>query len=559
MEKAMHNSNYNYKNSNLIFSNLQSSGAGSRGLKRTLILSGIVGFVVAILTRLSLIVFATDFSYIKIGNVVLLPGDNLYFTPKLNFTTEMLKYLGKKVVGVGGLPFSTFSKCFLEPSAFFIIPICDRWSTLREFSILLNTVFWGVIVFGVINLFSKIFWRGKIRKKLLTLIISLFIVAPAFGCSKVQEESTSTRIPVAKGNEIYYVEVSPNSPFPKKSIGSGNIIVGELDKKILALKGDYITSLRMEQISFPTGRTLIFIDPKTGDTEELIKDTIVIKAFPSHNGKYIAILTKDLHLGILNLDTKSFEVVFSDFLLPASTDYEGKIALAWSLDDSQIFFSACPKGFGTVLLNNDADLYMYDLTSKKATLLRGSYLTGKCDKFADEKGEEYIETGVSYIVLGVLDTNEVIVDYAQSGKVFEDGSTRDEEARIIAVLKDGRERVLWKLYEKSAPVTEGEFSGLYPLSFRDNKLLAVKVKMETTNGIEKDLMDLYLVEFQNGNPVSKKLLASNINSGMVAKFIGNGFIAYFNQIDSEVSFKGYWTIIDQNGAKIRDLPEGVLP
>jgi hypothetical protein len=366
-----------------------------------------------------------------------------------------------------------------------------------------------------------------------------------------------SKILLAKDGKIY--AISPDNTVLKSPLGEGNVIIGELNGKILALKGDYITCLRMEQISFPRGRTLIFIDPNTSNTEVLIKDTIVIKAFPSHNGKYIAILTKDLHLGILDLETKNFEVVFSDLLLPASTDYTSKIALAWSLDDSQIFFSDHPKGWGTVFLNDDSDLYAYDLASKKATLIRGNYLVGKYDKFIDENGQEYLMTGVTYIVLGVIDTNEVIVDYSQSGKVFEDGSSRDEEGKVMAVSRDGKERILWKLYEKNAPVTEGEFAGLYPLAFSDNKLLAVKVKMETVNGVEKDLMDLYLVEFQNGNPLGKKLLTSNINSGIAAKFISNGLVAYFNQTNPETNFKGYWTIIDQNSVKIKDLPEGVLP
>jgi hypothetical protein len=315
----------------------------------------------------------------------------------------------------------------------------------------------------------------------------------------------------------------------------------------------------MEQISFPTGRTLILIDTKSSNTEVLIKEPIVIKAFPSHNGKYIAILTKDLHLGILGLDTKNFEVVFSDLPLVPSTDYTSKVALVWSLDDSQIFFAVHPKGWGTIFLNNDADLYAYDLASKKVSLVRGNYLVGKYDKFTDEKGQEYLMTGVTYIVLGVIDTGEAIVDYSQSGKVFEDDSTRDEEGKVIALSRDGKERVLWKLYEKNALVTEGEFTGLYPLAFSNNKLLAVKVKMETVNGVEKDLMDLYLVEFQNGNPLGKKLLVSNVNSGIAVKFIENGLVVYFNQTDPENNSKGYWTIIDQNGMKIRDLPEGVLP
>lgn len=128
-------------------------------IKAQAILSLIVGFVVAILTRLSLIVFATDFSYVKIGNLVLLPHDHLYFISKYNLPTEMFRYLGKKVVGVGGLPFSAFSKCSLEQSASSIIPICDKCSTIGGFSILFNTIFWGVIVFSIINLFSKIYQR----------------------------------------------------------------------------------------------------------------------------------------------------------------------------------------------------------------------------------------------------------------------------------------------------------------------------------------------------------------------------------------------------------------
>ncbi|MEF3244859.1 MAG: hypothetical protein K6343_02595 [Caldisericaceae bacterium] len=218
------------------------------------------------------------------------------------------------------------------------------------------------------------------------MIIILSVFTFVFGCAKFQKESTSVnsiKIPVVKANEIFTIGLTSDNPLSKKPLGEANIIVGEINGKILALKGDYITFLGMEQTSFSTGRTLILIDPTTSQTEALIKEPIVIKAFPSHSGKYIAILTKDLHLGVLDLDTKSFEVVFKDLLLVPSTDYISNPVLAWSLDDSQIFFSAYPKGWGTVFLNDDSDLYMYDTASKKVLLVRGSYLLDKYDKFVD--------------------------------------------------------------------------------------------------------------------------------------------------------------------------------
>jgi len=330
------------------------------------------------------------------------------------------------------------------------------------------------------------------------------------------------------------------------------IIAGKINGKFLILQGPLITFPSTEQITFPEGRILKLLDPETNKEEVLIKDPIVIKAFPSHGGTLISILTKDLHLGILNLETKNFEVVFSDCFLLPSTDYINDVAIAWSLDDSKVYFSAHPKGWGTVFINDDADLWAYDVNLHSAKILKGSTTIDKYEKVKDEANNEYIITGVMYKVLGVLDTGEILAYYDQSSKVFKDGPTRDNEARIIAVSENGRERVLWKLFEKNAPVTEGEFAGLYPVAFNDNKLLA---KKSVSGGLE----NLYLVEFKNGYPIGKKLLVSNLNSKIVAKFTLDGYIAYFNPASSYDVKNGFWTIIDLNGEKVKDLPVNTLP
>ena len=124
-------------------------------IKLKAILSLIAGFAIAILTRLSVFVCTTDFSYIKIGYYVFLPKMHLSFSRNPNQSIDMLKYIGKKVLGFGGFPFSTFSKCSLERSGSCVFPICKVPSTVGESSILLNTVFWSTIVFSLLLLFSR--------------------------------------------------------------------------------------------------------------------------------------------------------------------------------------------------------------------------------------------------------------------------------------------------------------------------------------------------------------------------------------------------------------------
>ncbi|MGB9693850.1 MAG: hypothetical protein ACP5SB_04155 [Caldisericaceae bacterium] len=124
-------------------------------VKRNFIVSGLVGLAISIATRLSLFVFSTDFSYVKIWKFILLPKDNLFFIDWLNAKPEMLNSLGKKVIGAYGFPFSSFARCSLQRSGSFIIPICDRYSTLGEFSILLNTILWGFIVFLILSSVAK--------------------------------------------------------------------------------------------------------------------------------------------------------------------------------------------------------------------------------------------------------------------------------------------------------------------------------------------------------------------------------------------------------------------
>ena len=119
------------------------------------ILSFIIGFAISVLTRLSIFVFATDFSYIKIGHRVFLPKMHLSFAYNFTESNTLRKCIGKKILGAGGFPFSTFSHCSLERSGSSVLAVCDKLSTIGEFSILLNAILWGAVVFCLALLFSQ--------------------------------------------------------------------------------------------------------------------------------------------------------------------------------------------------------------------------------------------------------------------------------------------------------------------------------------------------------------------------------------------------------------------
>lgn len=105
----------------------------------------IIGFVIAILTRASFFVFTTDFSYYRIGF-------SAYPVPQEFDGIN----LGKTVVGEAGFPFSTYSDCVMGYHGTLVSPACNNFSMIREFSIILNTVFWAFICYGVFMLISAI-------------------------------------------------------------------------------------------------------------------------------------------------------------------------------------------------------------------------------------------------------------------------------------------------------------------------------------------------------------------------------------------------------------------
>ncbi len=113
--------------------------------KKLLIISLIIGIFIALLTRASLFVFTTDFSYFKINHIAY--PEQLEFDATNN---------GKQVVGLSGFPFRTYSNCVMGFHGTTSSPACDSASWVWEFSIILNTLFWAAIFYGIITLITKL-------------------------------------------------------------------------------------------------------------------------------------------------------------------------------------------------------------------------------------------------------------------------------------------------------------------------------------------------------------------------------------------------------------------
>lgn len=109
--------------------------------KKALIICLIIGFVVSLLTRASFFVFTIDFSYYRIGL-------SAYPVPQEFDETN----LGKKVVGEAGFPFSTYTDCVMRYHGTLVSPACNNFSMIGEFSIILNTIFWTVVFYGILAL-----------------------------------------------------------------------------------------------------------------------------------------------------------------------------------------------------------------------------------------------------------------------------------------------------------------------------------------------------------------------------------------------------------------------
>lgn len=116
--------------------------------KKTVVISLIIGLFIAILMRASLFVFTTDFSYFNINHIA-------YPAPEEFDRT----YLGKQVIGVSGFPFSVYTHCGMGFHGTLVSPACEKSSFIGEFAIALNTVFWALFVYFILEIIPK-----KIRK-----------------------------------------------------------------------------------------------------------------------------------------------------------------------------------------------------------------------------------------------------------------------------------------------------------------------------------------------------------------------------------------------------------
>ncbi len=116
-----------------------------KNYKKVLMTCLIVGFIVAVLTRVSFFVFTTDFSYYRMGL-------SAYPVPQEFDGTN----LGKSVVGESGFPFSAYSDCVMGYHGTLVSPACNDFSTIGEFSVVFNTIFWAFIYYGIFVLISTI-------------------------------------------------------------------------------------------------------------------------------------------------------------------------------------------------------------------------------------------------------------------------------------------------------------------------------------------------------------------------------------------------------------------
>lgn len=103
-----------------------------------------IGLTIAIATRASFFIFTTDLNYFRINHVEY-PAQ-IEFDPTNN---------GKRVVGISGFPFQTYSNCVMGFHGTVSRPACKWLSPVWEFSIILNTLFWGLICLTIFKVAKK--------------------------------------------------------------------------------------------------------------------------------------------------------------------------------------------------------------------------------------------------------------------------------------------------------------------------------------------------------------------------------------------------------------------
>ena len=122
--------------------------------KRDVVLSTLIGFLIAIATRASIVLWTPFFTYYKIGP----------FVHDTNLATSG-GAMDQTVLGLSGFPFHTFSDCSIQwydMAQNMYLPACNSVSPTWELSVPLNILFWSLVVYGVLtsaeaikNLFRK--------------------------------------------------------------------------------------------------------------------------------------------------------------------------------------------------------------------------------------------------------------------------------------------------------------------------------------------------------------------------------------------------------------------
>lgn len=119
---------------------------------KPLIISLILGILIALAFRSSWIVATTDLHYFRVGN---------FNYPLLESWDETQH--GKKVIGLGGFPFSAFSDCKMNYHEELISPACNKESLLGNWSIIVNTIVWGILILGILYLKEV---KGRLKNKI---------------------------------------------------------------------------------------------------------------------------------------------------------------------------------------------------------------------------------------------------------------------------------------------------------------------------------------------------------------------------------------------------------
>lgn len=114
--------------------------------KKSILVCLAIGFLVAILTRASLFSFSTDFEYYRLGPVY-------HPVPQIEFDQTNV---GKEIIGMPGFPFGTYTECIVSIRGTLPNPACEQTSIVWEFSIILNTIVWSLLAFGIWRLIRLI-------------------------------------------------------------------------------------------------------------------------------------------------------------------------------------------------------------------------------------------------------------------------------------------------------------------------------------------------------------------------------------------------------------------